>query len=207
MNLKDSKSMVISFKTKVDKEEIIGAIKLLEGLEVISDDFEPNAKFDRKALCGTWVEFPVSNLNMRDLILLRDIDNDYFYVDKRPKFYNAPLFDPYLQKQIYYTTGETNEDQKADVDHIVSLSNAYKCGAWKWSKESSKFQSLANELINLITVSATVNKQKGDKDATEWLPVLAFQKRFIVLQIFVKSLYELSVTSSEKQTMLKILNS
>ncbi|MDR2748341.1 MAG: DUF1524 domain-containing protein [Bifidobacteriaceae bacterium] len=199
--------LIISFKTEVSKEDINEAVSLLNELEVIDDDFVPEVKFSRDAFCGDWTEYKDTGLNTRDWILLRDAESNYSYTNGKPKFYKARLFDKYLQKDIVYTTGETDESKKAEVDHIVSLSNAYKCGAWKWKERCDKWRKLTNELVNLIAVSAAVNNEKSDKDASEWLPVSAFQKRFITLQIFVKYLYELSVTKSEKETMLRVLKS
>ncbi|MCI2285898.1 HNH endonuclease family protein [Colwellia sp. MSW7] len=55
-----------------------------------------------------------------------------------------------------------------DIDHIVPLNYAYKHGGANWSK--SKKELFANDPINLIAVSASLNREKSAKGPANWLP-------------------------------------
>ena len=57
-----------------------------------------------------------------------------------------------------------------DIDHIVPLAEAWKSGADKWT--TSRREQFANDLdrAQLIAVSASSNRSKGDKDPSLWKP-------------------------------------
>ncbi len=72
-------------------------------------------------------------------------------------------------------TGETVRDPgEVDVDHLVSLAEAYRSGGHAWSGE--RRAAFANDLKDtrtLIAVSASVNRSKSDQGPEEWLPPVA----------------------------------
>lgn len=63
-------------------------------------------------------------------------------------------------------TGASN----VDIDHVVPLAEAWRSGASGWS--TSPRQSFANDLAHpqLIAVSASSNRSKGDQDPSTWKP-------------------------------------
>lgn len=66
-------------------------------------------------------------------------------------------------------TGEVIHDPKAiDIDHVVPLKWAWEHGAKAWTNE--KRIRLANDPANLLSVEASLNRQKGAKGPEEWLP-------------------------------------
>ena len=66
-------------------------------------------------------------------------------------------------------TGKTlYEASKVDVDHIVPLKWAWEHGAAHWAK-TMRVQ-FANDPVNLVSVEAALNRQKGAKGPDEWLP-------------------------------------
>jgi len=58
--------------------------------------------------------------------------------------------------------------RKLDVDHIIPLKYADEHGGASWS--ARKKEQFANDLENLIPVSAGANRGKGARGPTEWLP-------------------------------------
>lgn len=68
--------------------------------------------------------------------------------------------------------GVTTSDPAAvDVDHVVSLKEAWDSGAWSWS--ASQLSAFANDLSDARTLRAVTtssNLAKGDKDPSNWLP-------------------------------------
>ena len=60
---------------------------------------------------------------------------------------------------------------KLDVDHLVPLAEAWRSGASEWSlKLREEFANDLDENLALNAVSASSNRQKGDKDIAKWLP-------------------------------------
>jgi len=60
---------------------------------------------------------------------------------------------------------------KLDIDHLVPLAEAWRSGAWAWTEEQR--MEFANNLSDeqaLNAVTASVNRSKGDKDISAWLP-------------------------------------
>lgn len=91
-----------------------------------------------------------------------------------------------------------------DIDHVVALKNAWISGAQRLSQ--SQRQALANDPLNLMASSASANRSKGDRNAAEWLPRNnGFRCQYVATQVSVKRKYSLSVTSSEKSTMARVL--
>ncbi|WUJ04255.1 HNH endonuclease family protein [Actinoplanes sp. NBC_00393] len=99
-----------------------------------------------------------------------------------------------------------NSPTKVDIDHMVPLANAWRSGAAKWSTdERSEF---ANDLDRpqLIAVSQTSNRAKGDQDPSTWKPSAeeswcAYARDWIE----VKSYWKLTVTSAEKDALTDML--
>lgn len=69
---------------------------------------------------------------------------------------------------IGYDGAETTVAHDLDIDHVVALSEAWHSGANAW--DSTKAHEYANYWDNLLPVTASVNRSKGDDDAAEFLP-------------------------------------
>jgi hypothetical protein len=112
------------------------------------------------------------------------------------------LIDPFSGKNINFDL-ETSASN-IDIDHIVSLSNAWQTGAAYLPKEART--NFANDPLNLIAVDARLNRQKGDGDAATWLPPLkSYRCEYVSRQVAVKYKYSLWVTSPEKKAIIRIL--
>ena len=107
-----------------------------------------------------------------------------------------------------------------DIDHLVPLAEAWRSGAWAWS--ASKRQAYANDLDEsraLIAVSLGLNRSKGDKDVSAWLPpkgvctyvenwitvkvkwsLTADSKEMIVLNSYIKSCELVEFESTQSST-------
>jgi hypothetical protein len=93
-----------------------------------------------------------------------------------------------------------------DIDHLVPLAEAWASGAWSWT--TAQRQSYANDVTRpqLIAVSASSNRSKGDDDPAEWLPRTSYQCTYARAWVQVKHYYALSVDSAEKSALTSILN-
>ncbi|MFB6723024.1 HNH endonuclease family protein [Kribbella sp. NPDC056345] len=98
------------------------------------------------------------------------------------------------------------DDSTIDIDHIVPLSEAWKSGASGWT--TAKREQFANDLsiAQLIAVTASSNRSKGDKDPSAWKPTNASVHCVYAREwIWVKHTYGLSLQSAEKTALQGML--
>lgn len=113
------------------------------------------------------------------------------------------LHDPYSGNNISFVRGVATSPL-VQIDHIVSLSNAWQTGAFKLSLATRTL--LANDPLELLAVKGALNSQKSDGDAATWLPPLkSYRCAFVARQVAVKAKYGLWVTKAEKAAIEKIL--
>lgn len=111
------------------------------------------------------------------------------------------LTDPYSGRVLAFTS---TDPQAVQIDHVVSLSDAWSSGAWQWSPD--RREQFANSAQNLLAVDGPTNQAKGDKNAAQWLPETAAGRCLMVkTQIQVKTDWQLTVTDRERAAMRKVL--
>ncbi|KAA6215004.1 HNH endonuclease [Streptomyces albofaciens JCM 4342] len=96
---------------------------------------------------------------------------------------------------------------KVDIDHMVPLANAWRSGADTWTTDKRK--RFANDLNNpqLIAVSASSNRSKGDQSPDQWSPPNTdFWCTYSRAWTNVKYVYGASVTQPEKDKLTTMLN-
>jgi len=148
------------------------------------------------------VEFGHNGCNTRDDILRRDLAE----LVVRPGTCFAQsgvLHDPYTGQTIAFTRGP-DTSATVQIDHLVSLSDAWYKGARDW--DDQRRRDFANDPRNLLAVGAQVNFDKAFRDATAWLPPnAAFRCEFVARQVDVKAAYGLSVSQNEQRAMEDVL--
>lgn len=93
-----------------------------------------------------------------------------------------------------------------DIDHIVSLKEAWRSGADEWS--ASDKDTFADDMLNLTAVTASSNRSKGAKDASEWLPSEASGKCYLLIRVIqVKTKWSLSIDQGEYTTLKELTES
>jgi len=100
-----------------------------------------------------------------------------------------------------FTNSVIHDPSKIDIDHVVPLKWAWVHGANTWSSKTRK--QFANDPANLLSVEASLNRQKGAKGPTEWLPPAnkcQYTSRFMRI---VKK-YKLQASSHLKSVTTKI---
>jgi hypothetical protein len=106
---------------------------------------------------------------------------------------------PYDNKQI-------NKAGDLDIDHMVPLADAWRTGADKWTDE--RRQQFANDLTapQLLAVSASSNRGKGDQDPAGWKPAnQSFWCQYATNWVIVKHSYQLFVTQAEHDALAQML--
>ncbi|MBU2663336.1 HNH endonuclease family protein [Actinoplanes bogorensis] len=95
---------------------------------------------------------------------------------------------------------------KVDIDHMVPLANAWRSGASKWT--TAQREDFANDLDDpqLIAVSASSNRSKGDQDPSTWKPTESSSWcEYAQDWIAVKVKWKLTVTTKEKTALKDML--
>jgi hypothetical protein len=98
------------------------------------------------------------------------------------------------------------DPQKLQVDHLVPLANAWRSGAGTWT--DAKRQDFANDLTRpqLVAVSLTQNRAKGDQDPAQWKPPnRGYWCQYAQNWIAVKHFWALTVTAAEKAALTDML--
>ncbi|MFE2868289.1 MULTISPECIES: HNH endonuclease family protein [unclassified Embleya] len=105
-----------------------------------------------------------------------------------------------------YDNVVTTNPSTFDIDHVVPLSEAWASGAWAWT--TTRRRAFANDVTapQLIAVSASSNRSKGDKDPAEWLPQTSYRCTYARAWVQVKHDYALTVDAGEKSALTTILN-
>ena len=156
--------------------------------------------YDRSSF-SHWRDPDRNGCDARNDILRRDLTNLVIKTDSNGcKVLGGVLADPYSGKNIDFVFGAS----LIDIDHVVALSNAWQTGAFQFTSEI-RLQ-FANDPLNLLAVSASLNRQKGDGDAATWLPpTKSYRCQYVARQIAVKKKYGLWLTKPEKVAMSTLL--
>jgi hypothetical protein len=175
------------------------ALAVLNQLEVKGR--APKTGYSRAAFTH-WSDLNRDGCDSRNEILKRDLTQIVFKTGTRDcKVMSGQLLDPFSGKTLIFSSSKST----VDIDHLVSLSNAWQTGAAYFDKKTR--ESLANDPLNLLAVDAKLNRQKGDGDAATWLPPLkSFRCEYVARQVAVKAKYLLWITSAERDTILKVLD-
>jgi hypothetical protein len=114
---------------------------------------------------GVWLEAAERDARPRELrrprrSLIRDGRGER--VEEFCDIVSGRWFDPY-GGQTYTASSDI------DIDHIVSLANAWRSGAFSW--DTAKKESFANMPRNLLSVDDSLKQSKGDKGPEPWKPL------------------------------------
>ena len=164
----------------------------------------PKTGYERGLFGTPWSDVNRNGCDTRNDILFRDLISRTFE-DSRDRcvILEGVLVDPYSGERIDFIRGRVTS-LAVQIDHVVSLSNAWQTGAFRWSDEKRK--RFANDPLNLLAVKGSLNSQKGDADAATWLPPRkSYRCSYVARQIAVKVSYELWLTSPEKRAMERVL--
>ena len=199
--------LIVAFLPTTSSVEIalaerLRAIEVLDSLEVKGR--APTTGYERDLFGSPWSDVDRNGCDTRNDILARDLSVRVFE-DPRDRcvIIEGILIDPFSGERIEFVRGRVTS-LAVQIDHVVSLSNAWQTGAFRWSEE--KRRRFANDPLNLVAVKGSLNAQKGDGDAATWLPPRkSYRCDYIARQIAVKSKYGLRITSPEKEAMARIL--
>lgn len=176
------------------------ALRILSGLQVRGRG--PMTGYSREQFGQAWADIDRNGCDTRSDMLKRDLTGLVFKAGTRDcAVLRGSLRDPYTATTVEFIRGGTSE---VDVDHVVALGNAWVSGAARLAPDARA--ALANDPLNLLTVTAATNRAKGDGDAASWLPPNeAVRCAYVARQVAVKAKYSLSVTAAESATINAVL--
>jgi hypothetical protein len=166
----------------------------------------PKTGFDREAFGPAWsdnvdVAGGHNGCDTRNDLLRRDLTAVQLKPGTRGcVVLSGSLTDPYTGLHLDFRRGAST----VDIDHVVALGDAWQKGAQQWTPERRR--DFANDPGNLLAVSASANRSKGDADAATWLPSRgAARCDYARRQVEVKARYRLWVTAAERDALERIL--
>lgn len=162
----------------------------------------PSTGYDRKLFGVGAVDPDRNGCDYRNDTLRRDLVD----VEVKPgtngcKVLRGRLLDPYTGEAVVFDSA--GAPGAVEIDHVVALSDAWQKGAQQLTPEQ-RF-AFGNDPRNLLAVSSSANRQKGDGDAATWLPRRAFRCEYVTTQVEVKQAYRLWVTEAERDAMARVL--
>jgi hypothetical protein len=105
-----------------------------------------------------------------------------------------------------YDDKSLDSPTEVDIDHVVPLANAWRSGAAVWTTDEREEFANDIERPQLIAVSATSNRSKGDQDPSQWKPPTSSTWcEYAEDWIEVKSYWKLTVTTAEKTALTDML--
>ena len=111
--------------------------------------------YKREVFGADWAIAPGSSCDTRQVVIFSQSPNVSDCTTE-----STELFDPYSQSLI--------PNANIEVDHVFPLSAAWDHGAYAWDDDTRKH--FANDPLNLVATSRTLNQSKSDSLPGEWIP-------------------------------------
>lgn len=181
------------------KQVIVHEMNRIPGAGLVQGVFRGGSKrsdYDRDDY-GGWIDIDGDCQNTRHEVLLSSSIVSPRMSPNRCKVVSGMWLDPY--SGTHFT-----EASELDIDHIVPLKWAHESGAAEWPDD--KKRAFANDVMNLLAVSATLNRKKGASAPGEWLPPnVKYRCEYIINFYKISRRYDL--LSPDEAIELRILRS
>ena len=174
-------------------------LKALDVLETIPVELEDRSGGYKRDLFAVWMDADHDGCDTRDEVLLTESLLEQSSETPGCVPNTGLWFSEYDNEQI-------EDASQLDVDHLVSLKEAWDSGASAWTP--ARRIAYANDLTDqrtLIAVSSTSNRSKGDRDPSNWLPDEDSMCEYVAGWIAVKARWSLSMDQSEHGRLKNIL--
>jgi hypothetical protein len=164
----------------------------------------PMTGYSRAEFGPAWADVDRNGCDTRNDILRRDLRG----VVLKPgthgcRVQSGVLVDPYTGTTVDFVRG-VGTSLAVQIDHVVALGDAWQKGAQSLTLEQRT--AMANDPLDLLAVTGSVNQRKGDGDAATWLPPSRSSRcAYVARQVAVKSAYHLWVTAAERDAIAHVL--
>ena len=143
---------------------------------------------------------PPRGCDTRDEILERDVNEPVEQIlarDTRGCTTRVTIVDPYTG---YLESG----DDEVEIDHIVSLHDAWYAGAYLWT--TAQREQFANDPLNLIATADNQNQSKGSRTPVRWKPAnVEYQCEYATTYRDVKIKWGLIITNEQQSAIDSLL--
>ncbi|MDP9240188.1 MAG: HNH endonuclease family protein [Actinomycetota bacterium] len=159
--------------------------------------------YSREVFGLGWTDLDRNGCETRSDILRRDLTATTIKPDSGGCIVTSgDLNDPYTGRTIHFREGAATLD--VQIDHVVSLADAWQKGAQQWT--AAQRTAFVNDPVDLLAVDAAARLDKGDRDATAWLPPDAgYGCSYVARQVAVKVKYRLWVSAPERAAIAHVL--
>lgn len=190
-------SLVLSMPLQAQQEGSVTALLLADAVAVAE---EVNSDSYERSLFKHWIDADGDGCDTRQEVLILESKvrlspgtNCKVSVGKWTSLYENKII--------------TNASL-VDIDHTVPLKEAWESGASSWTDVER--EAFANDLDfpgSLMAVSASINRSKGDRDPSQWIPTnKAFLCSYAVTWLQVKYRWSLTINATEKTALKKQLS-
>lgn len=163
----------------------------------------PKTGYDREKFGQRWADVDRNGCDQRNDVLTRDLTDRTYRSAASCAVATGVLDDPYTGRSITFTRGQ-DTSTAVQIDHVVSLSNAWQTGASSWDEQQR--EAFANDAENLLAVDGPTNLAKSDGDAATWLPPHRDSWcSYTARQTVIKDQYGLWMTPPEHDRITEIL--
>lgn len=150
--------------------------------------------YDRD-LFGRWVDADNNGCDTRAEVLIREAIIKPKIGDECKLIGGKWLSD---YDGLYY-----NDASKLDVDHLVPLREAWRSGAWAWTKkEREAFANYLDDSSALNAITSSLNSSKSDRDIAGFLPEKTLCE-YLTGWARIKAKFQLTVDESEAKVINK----
>lgn len=173
-------------------DEVKEGIEKLNSLEVRPE--RDQSGYNRNKQFGANKSKTIGRIEHRDIT-----DNAVFSGGANSRAVEGSFKDPYTGQWVSLTQGKSDD---ADLEHIVPLREVYRSERAESPLDNSTRKQIANDDDNLLMVSSSANREKGDKDPKDWLP--SYKPgicRYALSYVNVKDKYNLTVDQGEKEAL------
>ena len=156
---------------------------------------EDNGEGYNRSLLRHWIDSDGDGCNTRNEVLIEEAVKKP-KIGKRCQLTKGSWVSPYDGKRY-------SNPSKLDIDHLIPLAEAWRSGASRWT--NAQRERFANDLESpeaLIAVTLNLNRSKGDRDVSDWLPPLN-KCSYIFSWVKIKVKYSLTVDVRESKALLK----
>lgn len=185
---KSKKKVTVTTKAPAKGAAAGTALAMLRTIPVANE----NGSGYSRSLFTHWIDADGDSCNTREEVLIAESLSNAQVDRYGCKVVEGDWVSPYDNVRHSYPAG-------LDIDHMVPLKEAWDSGANSWS--SSRRRAYANDLSDartLIAVTNSVNRSKGDKDPSNWIPSeSSYLCTYLSNWVAIKKQWSLSMDRSE----------
>lgn len=161
----------------------------------------PRVKKARDQFGPAWKDVDKTGCDQRNDALARVLRDRAFRTGSTCVVQSGTLDDPYSGLPIPFQRGRS----LVDIDHVVPLGHAIRVGAAGWT-QTQREQFAGDLTLELLPVSASLNRQKGDAPPDGWLPPNKdYRCAYALRWIAIKTQWHLTITATERTTLTQLV--